>query len=132
MKRKAITPEEMAQAYRQCIARERKRYREWAKTRQGAFETYQVLHLDAEAEEARERERSTSWLSDRGKGAAAIRRCGKGVRTDIWRKREAAAIKKVQRKAPHLLPVLRLILKNGSNREKSICELTAKIRTRKK
>ena len=131
MKRKAITPEEMAQAYRQCIRQERKRYREWAKTKQGAFETYQVLHLDAEAEEARERERSTSWLSDRGKGAAAIRRCGKGARTDIWRKREAAAVKKVRRAAPHLLPVLRLILKNGSNREKSICELTAKIGTLK-
>ena len=131
MKRKAITPAEMAQAYRQCIRQERKRYREWAKTRQGAFETYQVLHLDAEAEEARERERSTSWLSDRGKGAAAIRRCGP-ARTDIWRKREAAAVKKVQRKAPHLLPVLRLILKNGSNREKSICELMAKIGTLEK
>ena len=130
MKRKAITPAEMAQTYRQCIARERKRYREWAKTRQGAFETYQVLHLDAEAEEARERERSTSWLSDRGKGAAAIRRCGP-ARTDIWRKREAAAIEKVRRQAPHLLPVFRLILKNGSNREESICELV-KIHTRKK
>ena len=130
MKRKAITPEEMAQAYRQCIRQERKRYREWAKTKQGAFETYQVLHLDAEAEEARERERSTSWLSDRGKGAAAIRRCGP-ARTDIWRKREAAAIEKVRRQAPHLLPVLRLILKNGSNREESICELV-KIHTRKK
>ena len=48
------------------------------------------------------------------------------------RKREAAAVKKVRRKAPHLLPVLRLILKNGSNREESICELMAKIGTLKK
>ena len=117
--------------YKQCIERERRRYREWAKTRQGAFETYRILHFDAEAEEAREREHSTSWLSDRGKGAAAIRRCGPS-RTDVWRKREAAAIKKVRRKAPHLLPVLRLILKNGNNREKSICELRTKIGTRKK
>ena len=117
--------------YRRCIAREKDRYREWAKTRQGAFETYQVMHFDAEAEEAREREHSTSWLSDRGRGAATIRRCGP-ARADIWQKREIAAVKKVRRKAPHLLPVLRLILKNGSNREKSICELTAKIGTRKK
>lgn len=116
--------------YKRCIAREKDRYREWAKTRQGAFETYQVLHFDAEAEEAREREHSTSWLSDRGRSAAVIRRCGQS-RTDLCRKREAAAIEKVRRKAPHLLPVLRLILKNGSNREKSICELT-KIHTRKK
>ena len=46
-------------------------------------------------------------------------------------KREAAATEKVRRAAPHLLPVLRLILKNGNNREKSICELI-KIHTRKK
>ena len=116
--------------YRRCIAREKDRYREWAKTRQGACETYQVMHFDAEAEEAREREHSTSWLSDRGKGAATIRRCGP-ARADIWQKREAAAIEKVRRAAPHLLPVLRLILKNGNNREKSICELI-KIHTRKK
>ena len=130
MKRKPITPEELEREYKHCLTGERKRYREWAKTRQGAFETYQVLHFDAEAEEARERERSASWLSDRGRGAAAIRRCGP-ARTDILRKREAAAIEKVRRAAPHLLPVLRLILKNGNNREKSICELI-KIHTRKK
>ena len=131
MKRKPITPAELEREYKRCIAREKDRYREWAKTRQGAFETYQVLHFDAEAEEAREREHSTSWLSDRGRGAAVIRRCGTD-KADIWRKREAAAVKKVRRKAPHLLPVLRLILKNGSNREESICELMAKIGTRKK
>ena len=89
------------------------------------------LHFDAEAEEARERENSTSWLSDHGRSAAAIRRCNP-ARTKVLQKRGAAAIKKVQRKAPHLLPVLRLIFKNGSNREKSICEIMAKSRTRKK
>ena len=131
MRRKAITPEELEREYGQCLRREKDRYREWAKTRQGAFETYQIMHFDAEAEEAREREHSTSWLSDRGRGAAAIRRCGP-AKADIWRKRENAAVKKVRRKAPHLLQVLRLILKNGSNREESICELMTKIGTRKK
>ncbi len=131
MKRRAITPAELEREYKRCLKRERKRYREWTKTKQGAFETYQVMHLDAEAEEARERENSTSWLSDRGKGARAIRRCGP-ARADILRKREAAAIKKVRRKAPHLLPILRLILKNGSNKEKSICEIMSKIGTPKK
>ena len=116
--------------YMRCIDMERDRYREWAKTRQGAFETYQVLHFDAEAEEAAERESSTSWLSDCGRGAAAVRRCG-SARADLLRKREAAAIEKVRRAAPRLLGVLRLILKNGNNREKSICELI-KIHTRKK
>ena len=77
------------------------------------------------------RENSTSWLSDRGRNAAAIRRCGP-VQEKVLQRREAAAIKKVRRRAPHLLPVLRLILKNGSNREKSICELMAKIGTLEK
>ena len=122
---KGITPEEMDREYKRCIRRENDRYREWAKSKQGSFETYQVLHFDAEAEEARERERSTSWLSDRGKGAAAIRRCGPS-RTAVLQKREAAAIKKVRRRAPWLLMVFRLILKNGSNREESICELAKK------
>ena len=130
MKRKVITPAELERAYRHCLDMERDRYREWAKTKQGAFETYQVLHFDAEAEEAVERENSTSWLSDHGRGASAIRRCGP-VRTDILRKREAAAIEKIRRTAPRLLPVFRLILKNGSNREKSICELI-RIHTQKK
>ncbi len=131
MKRKAVTPAELERAYRHCLDMERDRYREWAKTKQGAFETYQVLHFDAEAEEATERENSTSWLSDRGRGAATIRRCGP-TQVKVLQRREAAAIKKVRRRAPHLLPVLRLILKNGSNREKSICELMAKIGTLEK
>ena len=123
-------PAVLRSGYKRGLDRERDRYREWAKTKQGGFETYQVLHFDAEAEEARERENSTSWLSDRGRSAAAIRRCNP-ARTKVLQKRGAAATEKVRRKAPHLLPVFRLILKNGSNREKSICELI-KIHTRKK
>ena len=125
-----VTPEALAREYKRCLDRESDRYREWAKTRQGAFETYSVLHFDAEAEEAMEREHSTSWLSDRGKGAQAIRRCGRD-REALLSRREAAAIKKVRRRAPHLLDVFRLILKNGINREESICELM-KIGTPKK
>ena len=125
-----ITPEEMEKTYKACLRRESDRYREWAKTKQGAFETYRILHYDAQAEEVMEREHSTSWVSDRGKGAWAIRRCSP-AREEILRRKEAAAIKKVRRYAPHLLDVFRLILKNGSNREKSICELM-KIHTRKK
>ena len=116
--------------YRRCIAREKDRYREWAKTRQGAFETYQVLHFDAEAEEAREREHSTSWLSDRGKGAAAIRRCGKIARPQddpaTRQKRIDRAKHLVMRKAPECLQTFWLILKNGKNRKESIWQLAQK------
>ena len=113
--------------YRHCIDMERDRYREWAKTRQGAFETYQVLHFDAEAEEAREREHSTSWLSDRGRGAAVIRRCGKVARPqddpDTRRKRIDRAKHLVMRKVPECLETFWLILKNGKNRKESIWQL---------
>ena len=127
---KGITPEEMDREYKRCIRRENDRYREWAKTRQGAFETYQVMHFDAEAEEAREREHSTSWLSDRGKGAAAIRRCGKIARPQddpaTRQKRIDRAKHLVMRKAPECLQTFWLILKNGKNRKESIWQLAQK------
>ena len=117
----------MDDEYKRCIARENDRYREWAKTRQGAFETYQVMHFDAEAEEAREREHSTSWLSDRGRGAAAIRRCGKVVRPqddlNTRKKRIDRAKHRIMRKAPECLETFWLILKNGKNRKESIWQL---------
>ena len=69
-------------------------------------------------------------VCERIRAREAIRRCNP-ARTKVLQKRGAAATEKVRRKAPHLLPVFRLILKNGSNREKSICELI-KIHTRKK
>ena len=113
--------------YKQCLAREKDRYREWAKTRQGAFETYQVLHFDAEAEEAREREHSTSWLSDRGRGAAVIRRCGKVARPqddpDTRRKRINRARMAIIRHMPECLETFWLIIKNGKNRKESIWQL---------
>ena len=124
---KSITPDELEREYGQCIRREKDRYREWAKTRQSAFETYQVLHFDAEAEEAREREHSTSWLTDRGRGAAAIRRCGKVTRPqddpDTREKRIDRAKHLVMRKAPECLKTFWLILKNGKNRKESIWQL---------
>ena len=124
---KAITPDELEREYKRCIAREKDRYRENAKTRQGAFETYQVLHFDAEAEEAREREHSTSWLSDRGRGAAVIRRFGKVARPqddpDTRKKRIDRAKHLVMRKAPECIETFWLILRNGKNRKESIWQL---------
>ena len=134
MKRKPITPAELEREYRRCLARERDRYREWAKTKQGAFETYRVLHFDAEAEEARERENSTSWLSDRGRSAAAIRRCGKIARPQddpaTRQKRIDRAKHLVMRKAPECLQTFWLILKNGKNRKESIWQLAQKTQSK--
>ena len=124
---KGITPEEMDREYKRCIRRENDRYREWAKSRQGAFETYQVMHFDAEAEEAREREHSTSWLSDRGRGARVIRVFGKVARPqddlDTRQKRIDRAKHLVMRKAPECLETFWLIIKNGKNRKESIWQL---------
>ena len=134
MKRKPITPAELEREYKRCLARERDRYREWAKTKQGAFETYQVLHFDAEAEEARERENSTSWLSDHGRSAAAIRRCGKIARPQddpaTRQKRIDRAKHLVMRKAPECLQTFWLILKNGKNRKESIWQLAQKTQSK--
>ena len=134
MKRKPITPDELEREYKRCLARERDRYREWAKTKQGAFETCQVLHFDAEAEEARERENSTSWLSDHGRSAAAIRRCGKIARPQddpaTRQKRIDRAKHLVMRKAPECLQTFWLILKNGKNRKESIWQLAQKTQSK--
>ena len=134
MKRKPITPAELEREYRRCLDRERDRYREWAKTKQGAFETCQVLHFDAESEEARERENSTSWLSDRGRSAAAIRRCGKIARPQddpaTRQKRIDRAKHLVMRKAPECLQTFWLILKNGKNRKESIWQLAQKTQSK--
>ena len=127
MKRKAVTPDELEREYKRCLARERKRYRDWAKTKQGAFETHQVLHLDAEAEEAQERENSTSWLSDRGKGAAASLAGGTVVLPqddpETRQKRIDRAKHLIMRKSPECLQTFWLILKNGKNRKESIWQL---------
>ena len=135
MKRKPITPAELEREYRRCLDRERDRYREWAKTKQGAFETCQVLHFDAEAEEARERENSTSWLSDRGRSAAAIRRCGKIARPQddpaTRQKRIDRAKHLVMRKAPECLRTFWLILKNGKNRKESIWQPAQKTQSKR-
>ena len=92
------------------------------------------LHFDAEAEEARERENSTSWLSDRGRSAAAIRRCGKIARPQddpaTRQKRIDRAKHLVMRKAPECLQTFWLILKNGKNRKESIWQLAQKTQSK--
>jgi len=114
----------MEAAYQFCLKRERDRERKWKLTKQGAFESA-VLHFDLEAEESCERERSTSWLSDRGKGARQIRRvCDPQPDPVKERRRRIDRAKHlIARNAPECLKVFWLILKNGSNRKESIWQL---------
>jgi len=124
-KRKAITRRQLEEVYEQCLERERDRERKYKLSLQGAFETFDVLHFDQEAEEDRDRDRSSSWLSDRGKGAEAIRSFDETPPDPVAerKKRIDRAKHLVQRKAPECLKVFWLILKNGSNRKESIWEL---------
>ena len=73
---------------------------------------------------------------ERIRAREAIRRCGKIARPQddpaTRQKRIDRAKHLVMRKAPECLQTFWLILKNGKNREKSICEIMAKTRTRKK
>ena len=75
-------------------------------------------------------------VCERIRAREAIRRCGKIARPQddpaTRQKRIDRAKHLVMRKAPECLQTFWLILKNGSNREKSICEIMAKTRTRKK
>lgn len=116
----------MRDEYARCLARERDRYREWAKSRQGRFETYRILHFDAQTEECLERENSTSWLTDRGRGAAVIRRCGRPGIAAWQAKRALAALARARRVSPALARTLRLILANGDNRRETIWRLAGR------
>ena len=128
---KAVTQAELEREYNRCIARERDRYRNWARTKQGAFETHKIMHFDAEDEESVERDPSASWLSDGGRGAAAIRRCDAGVSADhSQKKRLNRARMAVIRKIPECLTTFRLVIKNGKNRKESIWELMKTSRKR--
>ena len=75
-------------------------------------------------------------VCERIRAREAIRRCGKIARPQddpaTRQKRIDRAKHLVMRKEPECLQTFWLILKNGSNREKSICEIMAKTRTRKK
>ena len=75
-------------------------------------------------------------VCERIRAREAICRCGKIARPQddpaTRQKRIDRAKHLVMRKAPECLQTFWLILKNGSNREKSICEIMAKTRTRKK
>jgi len=80
-----------------------------------------------------------SWLSDRGEGVVSIIRQvdyaltdGKSEGTGRTRQQIlAAARQRVRRNVPHCLEVFNLIIKNGSNREESICQMVQEAKKRK-
>ena len=103
--------------YQGSLDAERHRERQWRKTKQGAFESSFVSF-----EEAKE--------GFYPLGAAVSR----PFHQDPEKARRAyeRSRKTVERKAPHCKDVFNLILKNGSNRQQSICEMIEKLKAKKR
>lgn len=114
-------------AYRRCLVREldrERKHRKTAKATTGA----NALHYDAEQEEDQGETQDFGFdVSDNGTGAEAIydavdASCFGGGNHYTRSRRRALDL--VRRKAPSALPTLKAILRNASNREESIWELT--------
>ena len=109
-------------AYERALARERERERKRRATAQGRFESA-ALSLDAMPD--LDTDECESWLTDAGRGAAAIR--GETPEPedsgDTRRKRLNRARMAVTRNMPECLTTFRLVIKNGTNRKESIWEL---------
>jgi len=129
---KGLTAKEMEAGYQLCLKREYDRERKRKATKQGAFEA-SFVHFDFEKEESRERERSTSWLSDNGRGARRIYRALDPKKAKPTREQLIDRAKhRIARHNKECLPVFWLILKNGSNRKESIWELTKYLQQKKR
>lgn len=107
-------------SYDAALQAERDRERQWRATRQGAFESDMVRF-----EEAKEAFVPLAEVCAPVRRAAAldpvkVRRAYKSVH------------KLVSRKAPHCLEVFNLIVKNGPDRQKSICEMITKLKAKKR
>ena len=107
--------------YRKCLKRERDRMRSRRKCRQGRFES-SMLSFDNMPSEMME---SSAWLSDQGAGAEKVYAALDGETPEtVYARRLRLARQRLRRAHPELVEVFNLIVKNGSNREESICELT--------
>ena len=119
---------DMDNAYRKCLAMERDRERKHRKTNK-ATTGASALHYDAVQTQGEDDEALDFGfdVSDNGAGAEAIydavdASCF-GIGNHYIRSMHCA-LDMVRRKAPSALPTLKAILRNASNREESIWELT--------
>ena len=101
------------------IKRENDRERQRRKSKQGAFEA------------SMKRPRYTPSISDGGRAAAEIRRCGEGRMENFYLVRQRRAIETVRRRCPEAMQVLQLVLKHGANRKASIDEMCGGNRSRR-
>lgn len=106
-----MRPPKAYKTYEASIDAERDRIRKWRKTRQGAFES-DFVSFDEITE-------NYYPLAD------IMREESIDEDSELEKRRRAymTAYIRVYRNAPHCLDVLNLIIKNGKERQKSICEL---------
>lgn len=106
--------------YEAAIQAERDREKQYRKTAQGAFESSM-----ASFEESKEAFYPLAAVS------APVRRA---VVQDPVKARRAykTAHELIRRNAPHCLEVFKLIIKNGPNRQQSICEMIEKLKKKRR
>lgn len=115
--KKASAEEKSAMRAVRALDRKEQRYR---KSGQGAFEN-SFASYDAIADASFDPSKM-ALLSDCGRWARIIRGYGNDPLGEAL-KRIDAARNRIKRRDPTLLQVFYLVLKNGTDREKSICEL---------
>lgn len=112
--------------YRKCLKLERDRERSKRKAKKRAH-LKNVLHIDIDIDfnASEYREDSPSWLSDQGAGAEKVYAFLDGETPEnVYARRLDEAREIVLNFHPEWLEVFDLIVKNGSNRTESICEMT--------
>ena len=113
--------------YRKALKREADRERSWRKSRQGMFES-SMPSLDEHVAKFDDPSK-IAVFSDGGKGEEAVMA---SVAKSFYTLCIADARERLNACDRKLVPVFDLVVKNGTNREESICELAARDKHGKK
>ena len=115
--------------YHKALKRERDREYRWRESAQGKFES-SFKHVDdfencasniSDDPDDGDNPRD-GWLSDHGESVERMLDHLEGKDTlSYYNRKMKMAMQRVRRNCPECLPVLKLINKNGKNREESIC-----------
>lgn len=107
--------------YEEALRLERQRERHYRQTERGKFAS-KMLSLDMLPAETTLAEYE-SWISDNGAGVEAIISFEDESIGNYYHRKARAALARVRRNLPECVQTLKGVLKNGSNREETICEM---------
>ena len=89
--------------------------------------------FDSKYESETRADNEPAWVSDNWRGVEeSITILDAAEDVNWYNRRLKAAYQFVRRRKKHLLPVLKLVVKNGKNRKESICQLAQKNFTRRR